>query len=141
MKNYSRQREAILSALRSTDTHPTAADVYKMVKQIIPNISLGSVYRNLSELSAAGEILSISVGDGTEHFDGDNSAHLHLHCNMCGSITDARFEDAEIQRSARAENFEPQCVVCVVYGICDSCKNSFEKADGESDKSPSAEIN
>lgn len=131
MKNFSRQREAILSVLRSTDTHPTAADVYKSVKQIIPNISLGTVYRNLAELSSAGEILSISVGDGTEHFDGDNSAHLHLHCNVCGSITDARFDDVEILRSAKAENFETQSIVCVVYGICDSCKNSFEKQAGD----------
>ena len=88
MKNYSKQREAILNALRSTDTHPTAAQVYAMVKKELPNISLGTVYRNLDALTQSGDILGISVGDGNTHFDGDSSHHLHLHCNKCGKISD-----------------------------------------------------
>ena len=71
MKNFSRQREEIIRVLRSTDTHPTAAWVYSKVKEAIPNISLGTVYRNLAALSVSGEILSLSVGDGFEHFDGN----------------------------------------------------------------------
>ncbi|MFQ8953095.1 MAG: transcriptional repressor [Oscillospiraceae bacterium] len=70
MKNFSRQREEIIRVLRSTDTS-TAAWVYSKVKEAIPNISLGTVYRNLAALSVSGEILSLSVGDGFEHFDGN----------------------------------------------------------------------
>ena len=71
MKNFSRQREEIIRVIRSTDTHPTAAWVYSKVKEAIPTISLGTVYRNLAALSVSGEILSLSVGDGFEHFDGN----------------------------------------------------------------------
>ena len=55
MKNFSRQREEIIKVLRSIDTHPTAAWVYSRVKEVIPNISLGTVYRNLAALSETGE--------------------------------------------------------------------------------------
>ena len=57
MKNYSRQRETILQVLHSTDTHPTASAVYNEVRKVIPNISLGTVYRNLAALSEEGVIL------------------------------------------------------------------------------------
>ena len=92
MKNYSKQREAILTVLRQTDTHPTANWIYEQVREIIPNISLGTVYRNLSELSLNGDILSLHVGDGFEHFDYDTSPHAHLHCKACGCIADAKLE-------------------------------------------------
>ena len=62
MKNYSRQREAILQVLRSTDTHPSASAVYNEVRKLIPNISLGTVYRNLAALAEDGSVLSLSTG-------------------------------------------------------------------------------
>ncbi len=82
MKNYSRQREAILQVLRSTDTHPSASAVHNEVRKLIPNISLGTVYRNLAALAEDGVCLP-SVGDGYEHFDGNASPHAHLHCKQC----------------------------------------------------------
>ena len=91
MKNYSRQRETILQVLHSTDTHPTASAVYNEVRKVIPNISLGTVYRNLAALSEEGVILSLSVGDGYEHFDGNSAPHAHLHCKRCGKIYDGTF--------------------------------------------------
>lgn len=121
MKNYSRQREAILNVLRSTDTHPTATQVYEMVRREIPNISLGTVYRNLDALSQSGEILSISVGDGNNHFDGDNSHHLHLNCKKCGKLTDLCFDGTYINSLAEKSGFKPETMVCVVYGICSDC--------------------
>ena len=121
MKNYSRQREAILNVLRSTDTHPTAAEVYERVRKVIPNISLGTVYRNLDALSKDGEILSISVGDGNNHFDGDNSCHLHLHCVNCGKISDVRMNGEAIYSKAKENGFSPNTAVCVIYGSCFDC--------------------
>ena len=72
-------------------------------------------------LSKAGEIISISVGDGYEHFDGDNSPHLHLHCRCCGKITDAMLESDSIADTAVKNGFTPENSVCVVYGVCKSC--------------------
>jgi len=126
MKNYSRQREAILNVLRSTDTHPTANRVYELVRQEIPNISLGTVYRNLAALTAAGEILSVNVGDGFEHFDGDNSLHVHLHCKNCGSITDVPVEQNLFNQLFTGHGFKPDTSVCVVYGICKECGQNLK---------------
>ena len=126
MKNYSRQREAILNVLRSTDTHPTANRVYELVRQEIPNISLGTVYRNLAALSEAGEILSINVGDGFEHFDGDKSLHLHLHCRNCGSIADAAVDQNLFNTLCSSNGFSPDTSVCVVYGVCKECEQNLK---------------
>ena len=122
MKNYSRQREAILDVLRSTDTHPTANWIYNKVREVIPSISLGTVYRNLSALSQSGDILSINVGDGFEHFDGDTKPHLHLHCRTCDSITDAWLDDDPLSEIVTKYNFIPEISVYVVSGICEKCK-------------------
>lgn len=120
MANYSKQREAILNELQNRCDHPTAAQVYEGVRRVIPNISLGTVYRNLASLVESGEILSVSVGDGYEHFDGDKSFHLHLHCKCCGAIIDSRVDD-DIKSLAHFDGFTPETSVCVVYGTCKKC--------------------
>ena len=124
MKNFSRQREEIIRVLRSTDTHPTAAWVYSKVKEAIPNISLGTVYRILAALSVSGEILSLSVGDGFEHFDGNAAPHAHLHCRSCGKIFDAPVHGDPLADIARANGFEPETSIYIEYGVCEKCKKA-----------------
>ena len=126
MKKYSRQREAILNVLCSTETHPTANWVYNQVREIIPNISLGTVYRNLSALCAAGEIISLSVGDGYERFDGNNSRHVHFYCKICGKITDFTLDNDYLAEAARKNGFTPDSSVYIVRGVCGEC-NTKEK--------------
>ena len=125
MKNYSRQREAVLQVLRSTNTHPTANWIYTRVREQIPNISLGTVYRNLSALAAAGEILAIDVGDGFEHYDADIAPHLHLSCRHCGSIEDLVLREDILSQRAEEHGFTPETSIYVVYGICKNCKNKL----------------
>jgi len=125
MKNYSRQREAILQVLRSTNTHPTANWIYNQVREQLPNISLGTVYRNLSALSAAGEILAIDVGDGFEHYDGDVSPHLHLSCRKCGDIHDLVLKDDVLSDKAKERGFTPVTSIYVVYGVCKNCNQKI----------------
>lgn len=96
MKNYSRQREAVLNVLCSTKSHPTAAWIYEQVRQQIPNISLGTVYRNLSGLAEDGTIKKLSFGDASVHFDGDISVHSHFYCEHCGEITDIRLDQSKL---------------------------------------------
>lgn len=124
MANYSKQREAVLAELRGRCDHPTAVQVYEGVRKVMPNISLGTVYRNLAGLVESGEILSISVGDGKEHFDGDKSLHLHLHCKNCGAIIDARADAEKFYGIADFDGFTPQTSVCVVYGLCKNCSSN-----------------
>lgn len=85
---YSRQREAIKNYLISTRVHPTADMVYSKIREEYPNISLGTVYRNLSLLVEIGEAVKVPSFDGCDHFDGDTSMHYHFICTGCGSITD-----------------------------------------------------
>ena len=75
---YSRQREVIKDFLCTRKDHPTADVVYMNVRQQFPNISLGTVYRNLTLLSDMGEIIRLRVGDGVDHFDADTSPHNHF---------------------------------------------------------------
>ena len=124
MKHYSKQREAILEVLRKTDTHPTANWIYEKVREKIPNISLGTVYRNLSGLTADGEILKVEVGDGFEHFDGDMSPHLHLYCKGCGKIMDQKLKSDYISRVAKESDFKTDTTIYVAYGICKNCKQN-----------------
>ncbi len=124
MKNYSKQREAIIRVLQSSKTHPTAREIYEMVRKELPNISLGTVYRNLAALSCEGDILSIAVGDGFEHFDGDVSPHLHLHCRKCGHTIDVPLKSDIAVNMAEKQGFKPDSEVYVVYGICSQCNGS-----------------
>ena len=87
-KRYSRQREAILKNLQHRTDHPSADMVYESIRSEIPNISLGTVYRNLNTLSESGAILRFSV-EGKERFDGNITPHIHFVCNGCGAIHDA----------------------------------------------------
>ncbi len=126
MKNYSRQRETILQVLRSTDTHPTANWIYTQVREQIPNISLGTVYRNLSALTASGDILSIDVGDGFEHYDGNTTPHAHFHCKTCGSIADAALPTDYLSALGENYGFCTETSVYVAYGICKKCNIKFK---------------
>lgn len=120
---YSRQREVIKDFLCTRRDHPTADMVYMNVRQQYPNISLGTVYRNLTLLTERGEIRKISVGDGVDHFDADTSPHNHFICKRCGSVIDLEMESIEhISESAR-QNFDGHIEghVTYFYGLCGDC--------------------
>jgi len=84
---YSRQREALYELLCSTTTHPDAEWLYMKLKENYPNISLGTVYRNLKQMAQNGDILELNCGNAS-HYDGDLSEHYHLSCTGCGKIYD-----------------------------------------------------
>lgn len=120
---FSRQREAVKKVLMSTKTHPTAAWIYENVRQEIPNISLGTVYRNLSLLTEEGIIKKLSFGDGNEHFDGDISPHSHFYCEGCGKIYDIAFDSTELCRNvAETEKVEISSAAFNFSGRCGECK-------------------
>lgn len=120
---YSKQRECILKTLQDTVSHPTANWVYDRVRLEIPNISLGTVYRNLSQLCDDRVIIKIDVGDGTERYDAITKPHYHLYCRECGCVCDieARYAD-ELDKITEQEN---KCVIdyhnLVFCGVCAKC--------------------
>lgn len=120
--NYSRQREAILDNLKSRRDHPTAEDIYDAVKTTCPNISLGTVYRNLSLLVEMGEILELSEGDGPHHYDGFTYGHNHFVCTHCGRIIDVDTTDelsGLLPKSKGIGRIE-SCVI-TYKGLCKDC--------------------
>ena len=93
---HSRQRDAILNYLRASHIHPTAEEVYEQVRKEMPNISLGTVYRNLSMLRELGQIRTIANGATAERFDGDLSEHQHLVCDSCGQVFDIHLDESAV---------------------------------------------
>jgi len=87
-ERLSRQRETILAELRKVTSHPTADEVYVMVRKILPRISLGTVYRNLDFLSGKGVVLRLGGAGTQKRFDGNPAAHPHLRCSACGRVDD-----------------------------------------------------
>lgn len=87
-QRYSRQREEILKIVMGTKTHPTADWVYEEARRSIPNISLGTVYRNLNLLADEGVIMRIVLDDGKVRFDGNSDDHHHFICNDSGKVYD-----------------------------------------------------
>ena len=79
---------AILSALQETTVHPTADWVYAKLKPRYPNLSLGTVYRNLKKFCETGKAVSVGVINGQEHFDGRVEPHAHFVCKRCGAVLD-----------------------------------------------------
>lgn len=87
-RKHSRQRDAIIALLKNRNDHPTAEQIYKEIRHTIPNISLGTVYRNLTLLSDNGEILRLSFDGKVDHFDGTIQPHYHFVCTQCGCLQD-----------------------------------------------------
>ena len=105
MIKHSRQRDAILQNLVHRYDHPTAETVYTDIKTDFPNISLGTVYRNLSLLSDLGEIQKISTGAGPDRFDGNPKPHCHFQCRNCHSVLDIEFENQDEVVACASKNF------------------------------------
>jgi len=120
---HSKQRDAIMEYLRSSREHPTADMVYMNIRQEYPNISLGTVYRNLSLLSELGEIRKISTGSGPDHFDGDIHPHYHFICNKCNQITDLHISGLNTIDQAVGKEFGGTIEghVTYFYGTCEDC--------------------
>lgn len=85
---YSKQRALLKAVLCADKNHPTADRLYERMREECPNISLGTVYRNLAFLERTGEIARLTTGGGKEHYDGDPRPHYHLHCTACGGVFD-----------------------------------------------------
>lgn len=123
---FSRQREAIKEYLQSTIEHPTADKVYMHIREEYPNVSLGTVYRNLNLLSERGEIIKVKCQDGCDRFDSNMNPHYHVVCNECGSVSDLFLDSIEhinvIAGAAYPGRIEGH--VTYFHGVCPDCLQS-----------------
>lgn len=120
---HSKQRDMIKDFLMGRNDHPTADVVYMNVRQQNPNISLGTVYRNLTLLADIGEIQRLRLGDGVDHFDADTSPHYHFVCNDCGRVMDLRMDSIDGITDIASKEFSGNITghVTYFYGSCDQC--------------------
>ena len=119
---HSKQREAILAELCSRKDHPTAEDLYLTLKAEMPNLSLGTVYRNLNMLASDGVILKISF-EGADRYDGNKELHYHFQCLECGCVTDVDmppFNDINLKAQAYAKG-RIDTHELIFSGVCDKC--------------------
>ena len=128
-RRSSEKRDAILKTVCSTTCHPTAEWVYSQLKPQYPGLSLGTVYRNLSEFRAQGIIKSIGNVNGQERFDGDTTLHAHLVCSVCGAVMDADISsnlDSGISETMKERNFRTESYSLTFFGTCHNCEGNTE---------------
>ena len=127
-----RKRDAILTCLRETKVHPSADWVYNQLKPEIPDLSLGTVYRNLSLFKEQGLINSLGTVKGVERFDGDTHSHVHFICTDCGCVQDIEGTPQLPSLRASAEHdLGSQIHGCQITftGMCRECiENNKEEA-------------
>ena len=119
-----RKRDAILSYLRQTTEHPSAETVYAALKAEIPDLSLGTVYRNISLFKQQGLIVSLGTVNGVERYDGNIDPHVHFVCTGCGHVTDLHGlhvpEELNNAAAKEADAAVDQCHL-TFHGRCHDC--------------------
>ena len=120
-KKHSKKRDAILECVRSTTAHPSAEWIYAQLKPQIPDLSLGTVYRNLAAFKQEGIIASVGIVDGNERFDCDTSAHAHFICTHCSAVIAAAELDPPTRLSERIRCGSVRDCVLTFFGVCNQC--------------------
>jgi len=121
--NFSKQRVCVLQYLKNSKAHPTAEQIYADLKPLLPNLSLATVYRNLTQLCQNGSVIRLSAGDKTDHFDADTSDHQHFVCTKCKSVSDLFFRlspellDENLEKGFCADSYK-----MYIYGTCANCR-------------------
>ncbi|CAM3214306.1 peroxide-responsive transcriptional repressor PerR [Filibacter tadaridae] len=125
------QRHAILEYLISTESHPTADDIYKALESNFPNMSVATVYNNLRVFRNAGLIKELNYGDASSRFDFVTHDHYHIICEKCGTIVDFHYPGLEeVEHLAtHVTGFEVGSHRLEVYGTCPACIDNAAKVN------------
>jgi len=121
-KRMTRQKQVVYDVLCSTKSHPTAEWIYSEARKQIPNIGLGTIYRNLQVLLEEGKIRELNYGKSQSRFDGDPSPHYHFVCEKCGRVMDFDSdvmpvpEEVLMHAPGQVKYHRLEC-----YGICEEC--------------------
>lgn len=119
------QREVIIEELRNVKTHPTADQVYDIVRKRLPKISLGTVYRNLEVLSDLNLIKKLEVGGTQKRFDGNIDDHYHIRCKVCGKVEDISVDAISVNClediNSLSKGYTELTFSLELIGICPDC--------------------
>ncbi|MBB4825350.1 Fur family peroxide stress response transcriptional regulator [Sporosarcina luteola] len=120
------QRHAILEFLISSESHPTADEIYKALEHDFPNMSVATVYNNLRVFRNAGLVKELTYGDSSSRFDFVTHDHYHIICDQCGTIVDFHhpgLEEVE-HLASHVTGFKVNSHRLEVYGTCPKCANN-----------------
>jgi len=135
IRRATKQREAILKVLRNTRSHPTADQIYDAVRKEVPNISKGTVYRNLQVLREDGAISELNLNGTISRYEEKQSRHYHFRCERCRRVFDLDEPvDTEIEnRVAERSGFKVSSHQTEFRGLCKDCQQrlKMEKKDAE----------
>ena len=112
-----RKRDAILEYLRSTSCHPSAEMIFTQLKPQIPDLAMGTVYRNLTHFKEQGLVSSVATVKGVERFDGNVNPHVHFICQDCDAVIDLM--EMEVPQALR------QAAEAACGGNVNECQLSF----------------
>jgi len=120
--NFSSKREAIYRTIANTKSHPSAQWVYEQLKDEIPNLSLGTVYRNIALFKEQGKVITVANVNGEERIDADVSDHAHFVCECCNMVYDLNSSElSPLEIELTNNGFEITRKNVVFYGKCRSC--------------------
>jgi Fur family peroxide stress response transcriptional regulator len=124
-RRETKQREAILRILRNTRSHPTADHIYDEVRKDIPNISKGTVYRNLQVLKEMGLVAELNLNGTVSRFEAKQENHYHFRCEECGRVFDVDLQvDQELDRQVSSRTgFKISYHQLEFRGLCKECQN------------------
>lgn len=122
----SRQRELIISIITGNTAHPTADAIYLKAREQDPSISLGTVYRNLKNLSQDKKVITLETEDKSLHYDYNTAPHAHFICEKCGRILDVFDEDREANELLAAKGYTVKSAKRIYYGECDECSRKIK---------------
>ena len=129
IRRITKQRRVILEELKKTKSHPTADELYQMVRKRIPNISLGTVYRNLETLASCGLIKKLETAGSQKRFDANMDDHQHVRCICCGRVDDLYCDlinplECVMKQNSDYEIFDYNLEF---IGLCPECRAKKEK--------------
>lgn len=129
MLRLTTQRQVILEELSKVKTHPTANELYDMVRQRLPRIGLGTVYRNLELMAENGMILKIEVGGSQKRFDATTEDHYHIRCSRCGKVDDIDIPviDDLVQEASKTSSYNIIGHHVEFTGICSECQKELNQ--------------
>lgn len=119
-----KQRALILEELRNTDAHPTADEIYTLVRTRLPHISLGTVYRNLELLAENDQVLKLEYAGFQKRFDGNTHPHAHVRCERCGKVADVMgaVSRVEVPQDVDVPGFKINSARVEFFGVCGECQ-------------------
>ena len=124
-QRFTEQRAAVYRFLHHTDKHPSADDVFTSVRDVIPDISLATVYKSLETLVSCGLAAKLTYGDGSARYDGRTDPHPHARCLSCGKVRDlpAHLNADAVTRIGDIPGFAVEGYRVEVVGLCEACQN------------------